>query len=107
MRFAVGADICQLCFMPSFSTLLSVTFGSSTDGTLDINKYQTSWLSCRTMFLDRNFIRDCFLLAADGAFSRASGVDIFVLPTSNERSRVLGHMCRSDFRGYMGSCADL
>ena len=107
MRFAVGADICQLCFMPSFSTLLSVTFGSSTDGTLDINKYQTSWLSCRTMFLDRNFIRDCFLLAADGAFSRGSGVDIFVLPSSNERSRVLGHMDWSDFRGDMGSCADL
>ena len=107
MRFAVGADVCQLCFMPSFSTLLSVTFGSSTDGTLDINKYQTSWLSCRTMFLDRNFIRDCFLLAADGAFSRGSDVDIFVLPTSNERSRVLGHMDWSDFRGDMGSCADL
>ena len=107
MRFAMGADICQLCFMPSFSTLLSVTFGSSTDGTLDINKYQTSWLSCRTMFLDRNFIRDCFILAADGAFSRGSGVDIFVLPSSNERSRVLGHMDWSDFRGYMGSCAYL
>ena len=107
MRFAVGADVCQLCFMPSFSTLLSVTFGSSTDGTLDINKYQTPWFGCRTMSMDRNFIRDSFLLAANGAFSRGSGVDIFVLPTSNERSRVLGHMCRSDFRGYMGSCADL
>jgi hypothetical protein len=107
MRFAVGADICQLCFMPSFSTLLPFTFGSSTDGTLDINKYQTSWLSCRTMFLDRNFIRDCFLLAADGTFSRGSGVDIFVLPSSNERSRVLGHMDWSGIRGDMGSCADL